>query len=153
MSLEIIQRLKGLPQEEQLNLLAPQPLVNYPFLASAGLKLAYEGDAAINDTTLNSSYQRMIANAGQLAVISHTIERPAGKQEMHFVAPYDREGIQELWEEWADSPLMAHTRLGKATVAWWDLGQDVIWSKDKRIVNNVRAGIVSASPNRLRLVA
>lgn len=155
MSFYRIQRLSAIPNEVVYYPFGNSDGVTKPLAdAGAGVRLDYMGWHQSIESTVSESGNRIAMVADELKIVTQRLVRPTYEEDAHFILT-EKQADDALpeWQEWTRSPSTAEATgyfedmkdykyFGRETVAWWAIQQDVIWTRQKRVAENILGALV-----------
>lgn len=161
MAFSLVQRLEAAPDGRCRNPLNDEaPLWVSKFLLDAGAKvdLAYMGRIEFEERpTLIGSANRIAVASKKLNVIKREIEVPRYTGDVHFVCTDEQaEDLLPEWETWAQAPESIEptgffddedSHHFEDVVGWWALNEDLIWTQDAGVAENIRGAFVTILDN------
>jgi hypothetical protein len=129
--------------------------------AGAAVDLEYMGHSEFEDRpTLVGSANRIAVAAKDLIIVTRRLVRPTYSEDVHFVCTDEQaETLLPEWDAWAVRPEPLDptgyfrdderdARGGSGdTIAWWALGEDLIWSREEAVADGIRGAFVEILEN------
>jgi hypothetical protein len=156
---ELVQRLTDAPDSRPRNIFGdPASIEVSRILLNLGARidLAYMGSYEYADPKiLLASANRIAKAAPKLKIITQQLVIPGVPDEsVNFVCTEaQQESLLSEWETWVENPRTLepsgyptdHDGVFKDTVGWWALGEDLIWTRQEEIAENIRGAFVKVS--------
>ena len=153
---ELIQRLTDAPDGRPRNVMGdPATLQVSKLLLDAGAKvdLDYMGSSEYADPPILIGSANRIANAAQrLKVVTKQVVLPAHAENVSFVCTDEQEELIPEWDRWAKNPVSkepsGYVTFGddyKDIVGWWALSEDLIWTRQEEVAENIRNAFVAVA--------
>lgn len=134
---------------------ASQHVSSFLLKAGATVDLAYMGSSEFEDPQILVGAANRIASAAhELQIVTRVLTRPTYSEDVHFLATGEiLESEIADWESWTASPSSLEdtgyfkdkpSRVGYAgTVGWWALNEDLIWTRERSVAENMQAAFVT----------
>lgn len=125
--------------------------------AGAKIDLAYMNNREFRFDADVRSAKRIVLAANRLKVVTQTLARPTYIEDVSFVCTDEQaEGTLPQWHKWTKAPSSSIEPTGYIrddtvdsmgrdagnVVAWWALNEDLIWTREEAVAENIRQAFV-----------